>query len=286
MIVETDLILNKDGSIYHLGLLPEQICSNIILVGDQDRVKMFEPKFDRVFFKQRTREFNSLMGEYNGKEILVISTGIGTDNIDIVLNELDALANIDFETRTVNKKHKSLNFYRVGTSGSIQENIDIDTKLVSTHSIGLDALMNFYTKKNSDEENIIQKQVAEVLKKEKITQTPNVSTASPKLLKKFFKEYEKGITVTLPGFYGPQGRSIRALPKSKNLLDKLANLDLGKQRITNLEMETSGIYGMCQLLGHSAISLNAILANRVTSQFSKDPRGIIQELIDDVLDKI
>jgi uridine phosphorylase len=184
MIVETDLILNKDGSIYHLGLLPEQICSNIILVGDQDRVKMFEPKFDRVFFKQRTREFNSLMGEYNGKEILVISTGIGTDNIDIVLNELDALANIDFETRTVNKKHKSLNFYRVGTSGSIQENIGIDTKLVSTHSIGLDALMNFYNKENNEEENIIQKQVADVLKKEKIIQTPNVSTATPKLLKK------------------------------------------------------------------------------------------------------
>jgi uridine phosphorylase len=286
MIVETDLILNKDGSIYHLGLLPEQICSNIILVGDQDRVKMFEPKFDRVFFKQRTREFNSLMGEYNGKEILVISTGIGTDNIDIVLNELDALANIDFETRTVNKKHKSLNFYRVGTSGSIQENIGIDTKLVSTHSIGLDALMNFYNKENNEEENIIQKQVADVLKKEKIIQTPNVSTATPKLLKKFTKGYEKGITVTLPGFYGPQGRSVRALPKSKNLLDKLANLDLEKNRITNLEMETSGIYGMCQLLGHSAVSLNAILANRITSKFSKDPRGIIQELIDDVLDKI
>jgi uridine phosphorylase len=280
MISETDLILNKDGSIYHLGLLPEQICDNIILVGDPDRVGMFQNKLDRVFYTNHVREFRTLMGEYQGKEVLIISTGIGTDNIDIVLNELDALANINFETRTINKKKRKLNFVRIGTSGSIIEGIDVDTFLASTHGIGLDVLMQFYERALSDEMKEIQLGIDKILKKSKINTSAYITKADGSLLKKVDKSFHKGMTVTLPGFYGPQGRVLRANPKATFLLDSLSQFTSGKNVITNLEMETAGIYGMAEILGHKAISLNAILANRITKKFSKNPAKVIDHLID------
>lgn len=286
MISETDLILNKDGSIYHLGLLPEQICDNIILVGDPDRVKVFESKFDRVFFTNHVREFYSMMGEYRGKEILVISTGIGTDNIDIVFNELDALANIDFVSRTVKKKKRKLNFVRVGTSGSLREDISVDSFLASTHGIGLDVLMHYYSRKEDAALKEIGNDVTKLLKKEKITAGAYATKASTALLKLVDKSFHKGMTITLPGFYGPQGREIRATPQSYHLLDAIQKYSYGKHTITNLEMETAGIYGMAEILGHNAISLNAILANRVLKQFSKNPAKAIEKLVDEGLELI
>jgi uridine phosphorylase len=284
MISTTDLILNKDGSIYHLGLLPEQVCDNIILVGDPDRLKLFKPKFERIFYTHHTREFHSMMGEINGKEVMVVSTGIGTDNIDIVINELDALANIDFEKREPLKKKKVLNFYRIGTSGTIQKDIEVDSLLISTHGIGLDVLMHYYDHVPSSEEALISKDIQAILKKNKIGAPIYTATCSPKLLKKFGSHgMLKGMTVTLPGFYGPQGRSIRAQPKSFNLLDDLANYHNGKMMITNLEMETAGIYGLASLLGHNAISFNAILANRVSHTFSNKPKDTVKSLIEKVL---
>ncbi len=286
MISETDLILNKDGSIYHLGLLPEQICDNIILVGDPDRVKMFESKFDRVFYTNHVREFHSMMGDYQGKEVLVISTGIGTDNIDIVFNELDALANVDFTTRTLKKKKRKLNFVRVGTSGAIREDIPVDSLLASTHGIGLDVLMHYYERAEDAGLIEIQNGIDKLLKKEKINAGAYVTKANAGLLKYVEKYFYKGMTITLPGFYGPQGRQIRANPKSLNLLDAIRNFSVGKLVITNLEMETAGIYGMAEILGHKAISLNAILANRALKQFSKNPSKVVDRLVDEGLELV
>jgi uridine phosphorylase len=283
MIAETELILNTDGSIYHLGLLPEQVCKNIVLVGDPDRVKLFEHKLDRIFYKNSVREFHSMMGEIYGTQILIISTGIGTDNIDIVLNELDALINVDFKTRKVKSKKTSLNVVRIGTSGSLQENIPVDSFLASTQAIGLDLLMNFYQRELDEEANNIERSISSILKKEKIKAYPYVVKANDYLLKKLGKNFIKGMTITLPGFYGPQGREVRVATKSKDYLNKLKNFEYKGQRITNLEMETSGIYGMSEILGHKAISLNAILANRSTKEFSKNPAKIVDKLIDEGL---
>ncbi len=286
MISETDLILNNDGSIYHLGLLPEQICDNIVLVGDPDRVKMFEPKMDRVFYTNQLREFHTLMGDYRGKEILIISTGIGTDNIDIVFNELDALANVDFATRTVKKKKRKLNFVRVGTSGAIRADIAVDSFVASTHGIGLDVLMHYYKRTEDLSISEIQQGIARLLKKEKINSGVYVTKASSSLLKQVDKSFVKGMTVTLPGFYGPQTRQIRAMPKSAYLLDALRNFTASKRIITNLEMETAGIYGMAEILGHKALSLNVILANRALMQFSKNPGKAVDRLINEGLELV
>lgn len=283
-ISNTDLIINSDGSIYHLGLLPEQIVENIIVVGDQERVKLFEKKFDRIYFTHQVREFRSLMGEYNGKEILVISTGIGTDNIDIVFNELDALANIDFQKREVRKKIKKLNFYRIGTSGALHKDIDVDSFLVSEYAIGLDVLMQFYKRKENLAFKEIENSIHKILKKVKISSISYCSRADEKLLKKSPKNFLRGMTVTLPGFYAPQGRLLRAPTKTQTYLDALRNYTYGKHRITNFEMETAGIYGMAEVLGHRAISYNAILANRELGVFSKNPQKTIDKMIDQVLD--
>jgi uridine phosphorylase len=284
MISETDLILNKDGSIYHLGLLPEQICDNIILVGDPDRVKMFESKLDRIFYIHHIREFHTMMGDYQGKEVMIVSTGIGTDNIDIVFNELDALANIDFATRAVKKKKRKLNFVRVGTSGALREDIPVDSMVASTHGVGLDVLMHYYDRVEDAALIEIQQGIAKLLKKEKINSVVYVSKANASLLKLVDKSFFKGMTITLPGFYGPQGRLLRASPKSSHLLDAFKNFTHDKHIITNLEMETAGIYGMAEILGHRALSLNVILANRETKQFSKNIAKAVDRLVDEGLE--
>jgi uridine phosphorylase len=286
MINAADLILNKDGSIYHLSLLPNQICDNIILVGDPDRIAMIEKKFDRTFFSQQTREFKCVMGECNGQEILVVSTGIGTDNIDIVFNELDALANIDFETRAIKKKKRVLNFYRIGTSGAIRKEIEVDRLLVSTHGIGLDVLMHYYQRVPNETLEDIATQISKLLKKEGIPSGAYATVCNAALLKSVPKTFSKGMTLTLPGFYGPQGRVVRAANKSKNFLDKIRGLSFGKNMITNFEMETAGIYGMAEILGHRAISFNALVANRELGIFSKNPQKVIEQLIDEVLEII
>lgn len=279
MIGEADLILNPDGSIYHLGLLPEQISDNIILVGDPDRVKMFEPYLDRVNFTHRVREFVSMMGEFNGKSVLILSTGIGTDNIDIVFTELDALANIDLNTRKVKTKKKSLNFYRIGTSGALRKEIPVDSFVASTHGIGLDVLMHFYERKEDEKCLEVKTTIDKLLKKEKIPSSSYVSAGSASLLKKLPKHFFKGMTLTLPGFYGPQGRTVRVQNKSPRFLDLMRSVEVGNKVITNFEMETSAIYGMATLMGHKAMSLNAIVANRELNTFSKQPKKTVDALI-------
>lgn len=285
-IAESELILNDDGSIYHLNLRPEHLSSTVITVGDPDRVSQVTTYFDDIEFTIRKREFHTQTGTYKGKRITVISTGIGTDNIDIVFNELDALVNIDLTSRTVKKQHTPLHIIRIGTSGTIQSDIPIDSFVVSETGIGFDSLLHFYESDHTQLKNI-SSSLMQHLNWDKNKSVPYTVTASQKLVSHFHtKETKKGITVTNVGFYGPQGRILR-LPLADNTLNsKLSSFEFEGQKITNLEMETAGIYGMAKLLGHHALSMNAIIANRATEEFSKDPKNVVDRLIQYTLDKI
>jgi uridine phosphorylase len=281
----SEFILNEDGSIYHLNLLPNQLASTVITVGDPDRVSHVTKHFDTIEHKVHKREFHTQTGIYKGKRISVVSTGIGTDNIDIVFNELDALVNIDFKTRKVKDNLTSLDIIRIGTSGSIQADIPIDSFLVSETAIGFDSLLHFY--KNEDIQDVkFSKSLLGHLILPRENGIPYVINADKTLLSYFENDYSKGITVTNCGFYGPQGRVLRLPLSNPNLNERMASFNHLDRRITNLEMETAGIYGLSKLLGHRAVSLNAIVANRATGEFSKDPTGTVDKLIVDALDKI
>lgn len=284
-IPSSELIINADGSIYHLNLKPGQIAKDIITVGDPDRVDKVAQHFDTIDFEISKREFKTVTGTLMGKRLTVISTGIGTDNIDIVFTELDALVNVDFDTRKRKKEHTSLNFYRIGTSGSLISELGIDQILISELAIGLDGLMHYYDVVQSTDEDIIAEKAKEALSTlPKIY--PYAASASKNLVVKFAHLGMKGITVTATGFYGPQGRALIANPKSTTFIDDLASLKYGALRFTNLEMETAGIYGMSALLGHQAISINAILANRADQVFSTKADDTVGQLIKDVLEII
>ena len=274
-IAASELIINTDGSIYHLNLLPEDLASTVITVGDPDRVSSVTKHFDSIEVTKQKREFKTVTGVYKGKRITVISTGIGTDNIDIVFNELDALVNIDFNTRTIKDTHTSLDIIRIGTSGTVQNSIPIDSFLISEKAIGFDSLMHFY-----ESDHVLEKTIPD-------KSTPYVVSFDETLGAKFKSDnIISGFTATNVGFYGPQSRVLRLPISDKSLNDKLANFTYNNQAITNLEMETAGIYGMAKLLGHKAVSLNAILANRATGEFSNDPSGLVEDLITFTLDKI
>ncbi len=282
----SEFILNEDGSIYHLNLLPEQLATTVITVGDPDRVSHVTKHFDTIEHKVHKREFHTQTGTYKGKRISVISTGIGTDNIDIVFNELDALVNIDFKTRKVKKDLTSLDIIRIGTSGSIQADIPIDSFLVSETAVGFDSLLHFYKSKD-----ILDLGFSDALESHLIfpkeNGSPYVVNGNSELLSYFNdSNYYKGTTVTNCGFYGPQGRVLRLALNNPNLNDRMASFKHSGKRITNLEMETAGIYGLSLLLGHRALSLNAIVANRATGEFSKNPTGTVAKLIVNALDKI
>ena len=285
-IKESELILNPDGSVYHLNLRPEHIANTIITVGDPDRVDGVTQYFDSVDFKTRKREFHTQTGTYKGKRLSVVSTGIGTDNIDIVFNELDALVNIDLEKREIKEKLTSLDIVRIGTSGSIQENIPIDAFLISEYAVGFDSLLHFY-----DSEAVQYKDISNALMQHtnwfKDKSTPYVVKSDDALLSKLSSnKTHKGFTATNVGFYGPQGRILRLPIQDNDLNDKLANFNFQGKAITNLEMETAGIYGLASLLGHKALSMNAIIANRATGEFSKDPKKVVDNLIKYTLDKL
>lgn len=285
-IKASELILNPDGSVYHLNLRPEHIAQTIITVGDPDRVDNVTKHFDTIEFSTRKREFHTQTGTYKGKRLSVISTGIGTDNIDIVFNELDALVNINLETREIKSNLTSLNIIRIGTSGSIQKDIPIDSFVVSEYAVGFDSLLHFYDSAHVQDFNI-----SEALKKHTDwfdkKSDPYVVKSSDQLLDAFSSDKTaKGFTATNVGFYGPQGRILRLPIQDNQLNDKLATFDYDGKRITNLEMETSGIYGISSLLGHQALSMNAIIANRATGEFSADPKGIVDDLILYTLNKI
>lgn len=282
----SELILNEDGSIYHLCLKPENIANTIITVGDPDRVSDVTKYFDAIEFTIHKREFKTQTGSFKGKRITVVSTGIGTDNIDIVFNELDALVNIDLKMRTLKKKFSKLNFIRIGTSGAIQPEIPIDSFLVSEKAIGFDSLLHFYGNTDFLDTHFTEAFIKHTSWSQQKS-VPYVVSASKRLLDLFSTtSFLKGITATNVGFYGPQGRKLRLTLQDDGLNEKLQSFQYNKERISNLEMETSGIYGMARLLGHSAISLNAIIANRALGSFSKKPKETIDRLIKITLESI
>lgn len=285
-IAESELIINGRGAIYHLDVRPEELAPIIITVGDPDRVAEVSRYFDAIEVKRQHREFITHTGRVGQKRISVVSTGIGPDNIDIVLNELDALANIDFSTRQIKPALTSLSIIRVGTSGSLQGDIPVDSFVASTHGLGLDNLLNYYRLEHNEQESqLLQSFVTHTQLHAQIT-NPYISLASASLLKNFVNGFHQGITVTCPGFYGPQGRVLRLGIKNPELVDRLTEFRFGPHRISNFEMETSAIYGLGKLLGHHCLSLSAIVANRIAREFSKDSAKTIDQLIQKTLENI
>ena len=284
-IAETDLILNADGSAYHLNLLPDDVADTIITVGDPDRVGEVSKYFDSIELKKGKREFITHTGSIGNKRLTVLSTGIGTDNIDIVLNELDALVNIDFNTRTINPSLRSLNIIRIGTSGAVQADIEVDSLLISSAAFGLDPLMHYYQQTlNTGEQNLLNAFKATL--PDDTNLSPYTASAGTDLLAKLGEGKQQGITITAPGFYSPQGRQVRAVAAIPQLMECIQHFNLDGQRITNLEMETAGIYGLASALGHQALSCNVILANRVTQVFSKQPAKIMDHYISQLLETL
>ena len=286
MIASSELILNPDGSVYHLNLKPEHIATDILFVGDQNRVEKITKHFSSIEFSLQKREFKTQTGIYKGKRITVISTGIGPDNIDIVMNELDALVNIDLKAKTIKEKLTSLNIIRIGTSGSLQSNIPCDSIVLSQYGLGLDNMLRSYCIDEISEKDIEDafiKQTNWDLKKGR----PYVIRGSEILEKKFQSTtIYKGFTGTAGGFYGPQGRVLRMPIQDQELNSKMDQFEYKGIKMTNLEMETGAIYGLGKLLGHQCLSLNAIIANRATGTFSEDPYKAVDALIEYALDKL
>jgi len=284
-IAESELILNKDGSVYHLHLLPEDLADTVITVGDPDRVPRVSRYFDTIELKKSKREFVTHTGTIGGKRITVMSSGISTDNIDIVLNELDALVNIDLKARLPKTQLRKLNIIRIGTSGTIQADIPVDSLLVSKAAFGLDTLMHYYKRENTALEQQLLDALKSALPKDGGF-VPYIASADPGLISKLGHDTLQGITFTAPGFYAPQGREVRAHTAHPEFMTALQQFNLNGQRITNLEMETAGIYGLSSVLGHRAISFNVILANRSTLTFSKQPEKIVDNYIRQLLERI
>lgn len=286
-IGDSELIINARGAVYHLDLRPEELAPTVITVGDPDRVREVSKHFDKVEYTRQHREFVTHTGFIGDKSISVVSTGIGPDNIDIVLNELDALVNIDLETRTIRSEITTLDIIRIGTSGSLQEHIPADSFVASTHGLGLDNLLHFYRHEEHEEEKqLLQAFVTQTQLHHRVAH-PYISSGAPGLLKKFVGEdFHHGITVTCPGFYGPQGRILRLGLAQPELINRLTGFSMGPHRITNFEMETSAIYGLGKMLGHRCLSLSAIVANRVAKTFTKDGQGLMEKLIKEALERI
>jgi len=285
---DSELIINPDGSIYHLNILSEDVAKTIIFVGDPERVAAVSKHFDTIEIKKQKREFVTHTGTLKGKRITVISTGISTDNIDIVLNELDALVNIDLKTRRIKKELTQLDIVRIGTSGSMQKDVKVDDFLVSSFGVGMDSLMNFYEFETTPRAAKIQSTFEKLLDESLFSiVTPYVFPANNVLLEKIGKGMKRGVTLTCPGFYAPQGRQLRAKSQiDVKFIKKTAKLKLVDNRFTNFEMETAGIYGLAHVLGHRALSCNAILANRITNEFSQKPKKTVEKLIKTVLKRL
>ena len=278
-IAESELIINNRGAVYHLDLRPEELASSVITVGDPDRVKEVSKHFDSIEIKAHHREFISHTGYVGKKRLTVLSSGIGPDNIDIVMNELDALVNINFETRRIKPKLTALNIIRIGTSGSLQADIPVDSFVASTHGLGIDNLLNFYRhEQNEQEKQLLHSFVTHTQMHGQIGY-PYISSAAASLIKYFVKDFHQGITVTCPGFYGPQGRVLRLGIRNPELINRLTDFRFGQHRITNFEMETSAIYGLGKLLGHNCLAINANVANRITKEFSKDGKATVEKMI-------
>lgn len=283
-IAESELIITPRGAVYHLDLTPDEMAKTVITVGDPGRVSEVSKHFDSIQVKKHHREFISHTGYIGKKRITVLSSGIGPDNIDIVMNELDALANIDLSTREIKNKLTPLNIIRVGTSGSLQADVPVDSFVASTHGLGIDNLLNFYRLEQNDEEKQLIHSFVTHTQMHGQMSYPYISSAAASLIKHFVKDFHQGITVTCPGFYGPQGRVLRLGVRYPQLVDRLTDFRFGQHRITNFEMETSAIYGLGKLLGHNCLAVNAIVANRVKKEFSKDSKTTIENLITKTLE--
>lgn len=277
----SELILNPDGSLYHINLREENIGDTVFLVGDPDRVPVVSAFFDKVDFKTQKREIVTHTGIKNGHKVSVISTGMGTDNIDIVLGEIDAAVNIDLVKKEKKEKHKSLNFIRLGTSGSLQENIAVDSLVASSHGLGLDGLLHYYQGSEPFTENSFIDNFIRHSDWNKNFARPYLVEAGNELLAKA-SSMQKGVTATACGFYGPQGRTLKLQVNEPELNEKLTSFDHNGLQVTNFEMETSGIYGLSKLMGHQALSINTIIANRITGDFSKDYKKAVQLMIEQV----
>lgn len=287
MIQHSELIINPDGTIFHLHLKPENISDNIILVGDPARVDTIANHFDPIDYSVQNREFKTVTGWYNNKRMSVISTGIGTDNIDIVLNELDALVNIDLETRKIKKEHTRLNIVRVGTSGGLQPDLPVNSFVVSEKSIGFDGMLNFYANRENVSDLVFEKAFRNYTDWNESLPTFYVVDASKKLLSKFeLDDFRKGVTISAPGFYGPQGRVLRLPLAVPELNKQIEDFEFENHKITNFEMESSAIYGLSKMLGHEALTVCLIIANRVTLTANEDYRPQMKKLIRIVLEQL
>mgnify|MGYP001366695412 CR=1 FL=1 len=284
IIGETELILTPENKIYHLNLSKEEIADDILLVGDPSRVHLISSRFDSIEYKVHNREFVTHTGTIKGKRISAISTGIGTDNMDIVINELDALININFNTRTVNPIKKSLNLIRLGTSGALQKNIEVDTLLASSYALGFDNIAHFYSDKSVFENEINEAYLKHSNWPKELSST-YVVKASESLLS-VFKDLPSGITATAPGFYGPQGRIVRIDTAIDDLHEKISSFSFKNYQITNFEMETSALYYLGQTLGHNTLTICSIIGNRIDKRYSKNYKIIVEEMIDLVIKRI
>ncbi len=286
-IAPSELILNPDGSIYHLNLRPENIADTIILVGDPDRVPKVSRYFDKMDFKTQKREFVTHTGWLGKKRFSVISTGIGTDNIDIVLNELDALVNVDLQTRLIRERKTVLSFVRIGTSGALASHVPIDGHVVSAYGVGLDNLLSYYYFEPNKEEQALADAFHTFSKKHQLPFRSTAAMADTGLVELLEEGMVKGVTLSCPGFYGPQGRVIRLRSKiAPTFFDETSHFKFNGLHLTNFEMETSAICGLARLLGHRAVSTNAIVANRITNEFSSDPAKTVDGLIRKVLGRL
>lgn len=285
-IKESELVLAPNGSLYHIHLTGENLADNVLLVGDPERVNMFKEIFETVEFESMNRELHALTGKYHGERFTALSTGMGCDNIDIVATELDAAANFDLTTRTVKAEHRSLNLVRIGTSGSIQSNVDCGSRVASRYAIGMDGLLNYYRHPNEGFEKEMEQAFAKHMDLDNRLATPYCVKGSERLLEIVGEGMVHGITVTAPGFYGPQGRNIRLTPSVENLNERLAEFSWDGTQVTNLEMETSAIYGFARALGHEALTVCLIIANRPKGTFLNDYHQPMKETITLVMERL
>jgi len=287
VIEPSELIINPDGSIFHLHLKPEQLAENVILVGDPGRVKMIAGFLDKIESESENREFVSATGRFGSKRVTILSTGIGTDNIDIVMNELDALVNIDLATRQIKKDHKTLRIIRIGTSGGLQGDIPVNAFLASAKAIGFDGLLNFYENRNKIAELKFEQAFKSYVSWNELLPSPYVVSADQELFDRIVDdEFTTGVTISAPGFYGPQGRILRLNITDPLINDKIEAFRFDNQRITNYEMECSAIYGLSKLLGHKALTVCIIIANRVSKNANEDYKPVMVTLVQKVLERI
>lgn len=286
MLHPSELVLSPNGAIYHLNLQPHQIGHKIIVAGDPGRIKQISLHFDSIEHVVENREFVTHTGTFRGEKVTALATGIGTDNIDIVMNELDALVNIDLQKREINPEHTPLEIVRIGTCGSLQEDVPADEVVVSTHAFGLDGLMNFYAVEQDEEENKLLAEIKRQCEWPDELNKPYLVSGKEEFVERIGKGFHPGITITANGFYAPQGRALRIPLKAPKMNEKLRAFKFNKHRIVNYEMETSALYGLSKAMGHKACTVCAVVANRYANSFSKDYKPVINQLIEQVLDRL